>query len=54
MFHGNKLLPLSLEPIGAAMTYSHIYPSTYEVCVQIILIYQVLVQVWDDNEDHVR
>ena len=36
------------------MLYSHIYPSNYEVHVQMVLPEHVLLHIWDDNNDKFR
>ena len=36
------------------MIYSHIYPSTYELHVQMILPENVPVHIQDDNNDQFR
>ena len=33
------------------MVYTHIYPSTHDVRAQIILPKQVLVHIWDGNDE---
>ena len=42
------------EPTISTMIYYHIYPSTFEVRVQMILIKHVLVHILDANNDQVR
>ena len=42
------------EPTISTMIYSHIYPSTYELRVQMILPKHVLVHIRDKNNDQFR
>ena len=51
-----KLLVSTLpaELTRSTMIYSHIYPSAYEVIVQMILPEHVLVHIRDENNDQVR
>ena len=50
--YGTYTLPS--ESTISIMTYSHIYPSAYDVRINMILPEHVLVHIWDDNNDQVR
>ena len=54
--HNSKVLVSTLltKPTRSTMIYSHIYPSTYEVRVQMILTKNVLVHILYENKDQVR
>ena len=45
---------LTTEPTRLTMMYSHIYPSNYEVRMQMILPEHVSVYIWYDNNDQFR
>ena len=51
-----KLLasPLPTEPTRSTMIYSHIYPSTYEIRVQMILPDNISVHILYDKNDKSR